>query len=36
MTPVQANRRKLIHNAEPAEDDLEDDSEVDNGENDPE
>ncbi len=36
LTPLQANRRKLIHNAEPAEDDLEDDSGVDNGENDPE
>ena len=36
MTPLQANRRKLIHNAEPAEDDGEDDSAVDNGENDPE
>jgi translation initiation factor IF-3 len=36
MTPLQANRRKLIHNAAPAEDDGEDDSAVDNGENDPE
>jgi translation initiation factor IF-3 len=36
MTPLQANRRKLIHNAEPAEEDGEDDSGVDNGENDPE
>ena len=36
MTPLQENRRKLIHNAEPAADDQEDDSEVDNGENDSE
>ncbi len=36
LTPLQANRRKLIHNAEPSEDDLEDDSALDNGENDPE
>ncbi len=36
LTPLQANRRKLVHNAEPSEDDLEDDSALDNGENDPE
>jgi len=34
LTPLQANRRKLIHNAEPSDDDQEDDSAVDNGEND--
>lgn len=36
LTPLQSNRRKLIHNASPSEDDLEDDSALDNGENDPE
>jgi translation initiation factor IF-3 len=36
LTPLQANRRKLIHNAAPSDDDQEDDSAVDNGENDTE
>jgi translation initiation factor IF-3 len=36
LTPLQANRRKLIHNASPSDDDQEDDSAVDNGENDTE
>ncbi len=36
LTPVQQNKRKLLHNEMPGEDDGEDDSAVDNGENDPE
>ena len=36
LTPVQQNKRKLLHNEMPGEDDGEDDSGVDNGENDPE
>ena len=34
LTPVQQNKRKLVHNEAPGEEDGEDDSEVDNGEND--
>ena len=36
LTPVQQNKRKLVHNAAPGEDDGEDDSAVDNGEDDTE
>ncbi|NBX35396.1 translation initiation factor IF-3 [bacterium] len=36
LTPVQQNKRKLVHNAAPGEDDGEDDSALDNGENDAE
>ena len=36
LTPVQQNKRKLVHNAAPGEDDDEDDSALDNGENDTE
>ena len=36
LTPVQQNKRKLVHNDAPGEEDGEDDSEVDNGENDAE
>jgi translation initiation factor IF-3 len=36
LTPVQQNKRKLVHNAAPGEDDGEDDSAVDNGEDDAE
>lgn len=36
LTPVQQNKRKLIHNETPGEEDGEDDSDVDNGENDAE
>ena len=36
LTPVQQNKRKLLHNEAPGEEDGEDDSAVDNGENDAE
>ena len=36
LTPVQQNKRKLVHNETPGEEDGEDDSSVDNGENDAE
>lgn len=36
LTPVQQNKRKLVHNEMPGEEDGEDDSALDNGENDAE
>jgi len=36
LTPVQQNKRKLVHNEAPGEEDGEDDSSVDNGEEDAE
>jgi hypothetical protein len=36
LTPVQQNKRKLLHNEAPGDEDGEDDSAVDNGENDAE
>jgi hypothetical protein len=36
MTPVQKNKRKLLHNEAPGEEDGEDDSAVDNDEGDAE
>jgi len=36
LTPVQQNKRKLVHNEMPGDEDGEDDSSVDNGENDAE